>query len=139
MLVDSSVAVPALVEGHAWHERALALVAAERPALAGHALFETFAVVTGLPGRGHPEAVLTAIDRMFPNWLPLTSDGGRRALDRTAEVGLIGGAVYDALVGAAAAEADVELVTADKRARRTYASVGARARFVDLDRPSDVQ
>ena len=44
--------------------------------------------------------------------------------------GIHGGAVYDALVGAAAAEHDAVLVTRDQRAVPTYRAVGAAFRLL---------
>jgi hypothetical protein len=43
-----------------------------------------------------------------------------------ARLGVAGGAVYDALVGLAAAEHGAELATRDLRAKSTYEAVGAR-------------
>jgi hypothetical protein len=43
---------------------------------------------------------------------------------------IAGGAVYDALVGLAAAEHGVQLATRDARARATYEAVGARVVIV---------
>jgi hypothetical protein len=40
--------------------------------------------------------------------------------------GIVGGAVYDAMVALAAAEHDAELATRDMRARASYEMVGAR-------------
>ena len=42
------------------------------------------------------------------------------------QLGISGGAVYDALVGLAAAEHGSVLATRDARARSTYEAVGAR-------------
>jgi hypothetical protein len=43
-----------------------------------------------------------------------------------AELGIVGGAVYDALVGLAASEHDAELATRDARATATYQVVCVR-------------
>lgn len=54
---------------------------------------------------------------------------GRRTLRRLpsifGELGIAGGAVYDALVGLAAVENGVALATRDDRARGTYELIGA--------------
>lgn len=44
--------------------------------------------------------------------------------------GVSGGATYDGLVGATAAEAHLPLLTLDRRARRTYEAVGARVLYL---------
>jgi predicted nucleic acid-binding protein len=43
----------------------------------------------------------------------------------------VGGAVFDALVGAAAASTDRILLTRDRRARRTYDILGINYRFIE--------
>jgi predicted nucleic acid-binding protein len=72
------------------------------------------------------------LDRAFPEE-PLTlSPTGHRAMIAClarAEVG--GGRIYDAVIGATAAEADVLLLTADRRALSTYALVGANVELVE--------
>jgi predicted nucleic acid-binding protein len=44
--------------------------------------------------------------------------------------GIRGGAIYDALIGATAAEAGLPLLTFDRRAQRTYEAVGVEVRFL---------
>jgi len=46
------------------------------------------------------------------------------------EAGVSGGAAYDALVAATAAEHDRTLLTLDRRAAATYVRMGARAEFL---------
>jgi hypothetical protein len=65
-----------------------------------------------------------AIAQAFPDacWLkPLDST---RLLARLGVLGILGGAVYDALVGEAAARAGRRLLTRDTRATRTYDLIG---------------
>jgi predicted nucleic acid-binding protein len=47
-----------------------------------------------------------------------------------AAVGVAGGKTYDALIGATAQEADLELITCDRRAIAVYERVGARFRLI---------
>jgi predicted nucleic acid-binding protein len=58
----------------------------------------------------------------------LSSAGAQRLFGRFATLGIAGGAVYDALVGAAALEHRLKLVTRDRRATEIY-----RALDVDLE------
>lgn len=44
--------------------------------------------------------------------------------------GRAGGAVYDALIAAAALEADARLLSRDERAARTYAAIGVQFELV---------
>lgn len=50
---------------------------------------------------------------------------------RLAALGIVGGSVYDALVGQAAAANGRILLTRDRRAVRTYRSLEVEYRFVD--------
>lgn len=47
-------------------------------------------------------------------------------IDEFVAKGLAGGAVYDGLVGAAAREHRLPLITCDRRAEPTYRALGAR-------------
>lgn len=124
--VDTSVAVAALDATHAAHAPCLAAVRERRPALAGHAAFETHAVLTRLPG---PLAVASPVatkllERVFPRVLWLGSAETEALLRRLGPLGVTGGAVYDALVGEAARQHATTLLTRDRRAVRTYELVG---------------
>ena len=66
----------------------------------------------------------------FAPALTLSAKTTRRLTGTFARLGITGGAVYDALVGLAAAEHDIELATCDARARTTYEAVGARVVIV---------
>lgn len=124
--VDTSVAVAALDAGHAAHVVCLSAVRERRPGLAGHAAYETFSVLTRMPGALSIDAP-TAQDimsRVFPQVYWLEADAARSLLDRLGTVGIVGGAVYDALVGEAAKTNNSVLLTRDQRARRTYDLLG---------------
>lgn len=124
--VDTSVAVAALDAGHGAHPACLAAVRRHRPALAGHAAYELFAVLTRMPGSLAIDPVDAAalIERVFPEvaWLSVADSQSLRA--RLAPLGIVGGAVYDALVGEAARAERRRLLTRDLRARRTYDLIG---------------
>jgi predicted nucleic acid-binding protein len=122
VLVDTSVAVALLVADHDLHAKAMATVQNRRAGLAGHAAFETFSVLTRLPApnRRSPSAVAHLIAQNFPATTYLSSDGASRLIEQLREGRIAGGAVYDALVGAAAVERGVPLLTADTRALSTY-------------------
>ena len=74
---DSSVAVAALDGSHVFHEPCRAAVLTRRPELAGHAAFETYAVLTRLPLplRMSPRQVTEALQLAFPGTCALTPDG----------------------------------------------------------------
>lgn len=126
------MAIPLLVTTHEKHERIAAWWDGREAALAGHAAVETYAVLTRLPGdlRASPKDVAAVLAERFAPALTLSTKTTRRLADTFARLGITGGAVYDALVGLAAAEHDIELATCDARARTTYEAVGARVVIV---------
>jgi len=97
-------------------------------ALSGHAVAETYSVLTRLPGdlRVTPADVARLLRERFAEPLLLGPDLTARLPEVLSSFGVYGGAVYDAMVGLAAAEHGAELLTRDSRARPTYEAVGAR-------------
>jgi toxin FitB len=122
LLVDTSVAVALSVADHEGRASSRAVVEGRRLGLAGHAAFESFSVLTRLPApaRRTPAAVARLLAANFPHTRYLGQDAAAALLARLARSGVSGGSVYDALVGAAAAEHGVPLVTRDRRALGTY-------------------
>ncbi len=124
--VDTSVAVAALDAAHAAHVPCLEVVRRRRPALAGHAAFETYSVLTRMPGQLALDGPTAAdlIARVFPE-VVLPDDPASVALLRSlGALGVVGGATYDALVAEAARAAGRVLLTRDRRAQATYDLVG---------------
>lgn len=124
-LVDTSAAVPLLVVDHPAHAAARRAVGRRRLGLAGHAAFETYSVLTRLPppARRSPAAVSAMLERRFPASLFLDEESAAELHGRLASLGISGGSVYDALVGAAAAHHEMTLVTRDERAAQIYRSL----------------
>lgn len=96
-------------------------------------MFETYSVLTRLPlplrlSAGQASSVLAAA---FAEDCWLDAAGTRELRDRLAGLDIVGGSVYDALVGQAAATNRRILLTRDRRAERTYRSLDVRYRFVD--------
>jgi predicted nucleic acid-binding protein len=129
-LVDTSVSVALVVEDHEHHEATRAALADRRLGLAGHAAFETFSVLTRLPppARRTPATVARLLTAAFPESRFLGAKASANLLERLQVLGIGGGAVYDALVGAAAVEHGLTLATRDQRALDTY-----RALAVELE------
>lgn len=130
---DTSVAIAALDATHEAHRACRRALVEQRPALAGHAVFETYSVLTRLPmhlrltARQAGEVVAAA----FPDgcWLGVRDAG--RLLARLSEGDIVGGSVYDALVGQAAHVNGRVLLTRDRRAERTYRTLAIAFRFVE--------
>lgn len=97
--------------------------------LSGHALAETYSVLTRLPGdaRVAPADAVALIDANFAGSFPLGVRATRTAHRELARRGIAGGGTYDGLVALAAREHDAVLVTRDVRARATYEVLGVRA------------
>ncbi len=130
--VDTSVAVAALDQSHEFHAVCRAAVLAHRPALAGHAAFETFSVLTRLPGalRVEPADAVAVLTQGFPEHCWLDARRQTALLARLGEMGLAGGSVYDALVASAAMAHGRRLLSRDQRAERTYQLVGVDYEWV---------
>lgn len=124
--LDTSVAVPLLVRSHREHERVVAWWAGRPIALSGHALAETYSVLTRLPGdaRLAPADAARLVTARFSEPLVLDATIASRLPVILGELGVAGGAVYDALVGLAARQSGSVLATRDARAAATYAAVG---------------
>jgi predicted nucleic acid-binding protein len=122
LLVDTSVAVALTVGDHAHHETTIEALSGRRLGLAGHAAFETFSVLTRLPppARRTPATVARLIAANFPDTTFLGAKSSAALLSRLPSLGIAGGAVYDALVGAVAVEHGRVLATRDRRAVETY-------------------
>jgi predicted nucleic acid-binding protein len=122
LLVDTSIAVALTVADHEHHETTFQALANRRLGLAGHAAFETFSVLTRLPppARRTPATVARLLAAGFPCSRFLGADASAALLGELNALGIAGGAVYDALVGASAKEHGLTLATRDGRALETY-------------------
>lgn len=132
LLVDTSVAVALTVADHEHHETTLQAVGDLRLGLAGHAAFETFSVLTRLPppARRTPAAVARLLAANFPQSRFLGAGAAGALLGELHTLGIAGGAVYDALVGAAAKEHGLSLATRDLRALETYRALEVRVELM---------
>lgn len=130
--VDTSVAVAALDQSHEAHAACRAVVLKHRPALAGHAAFETLAVLTRLPGnlRVDPATACQLIGEAFPDQCWLDARHQAALLRRLGPLGLAGGSVYDALVATAAHSNGRRLLSRDTRAERVYQLIGVDHQWV---------
>ena len=133
MLIDTSVAVPALVVQHPMHEECRQLLRKHAPALPGHAWVETFAVLTRMPlGPSGAADAFKMLTHHLPEVVWPTTASLEGFLSRCTAASIRGGAVYDALVALAVPSGEV-LVSRDRRAARTYRAMG-----VDAATPQDV-
>lgn len=130
---DASVAVAAFARWHPSHDRARAALGDDATIVA-HAAFETYSVLTRLPAssRATPGHAREFLMRRFPDeYLTLAEPVQRATLRRFPELGIAGGAVYDALIAATGREHGATLLTLDRRAIVTYERIGASYELVD--------
>ncbi|HVV77027.1 MAG TPA: PIN domain-containing protein [Mycobacteriales bacterium] len=126
--VDTSVAVPLLVRSHTHHDAVVRWWGGQPIALSGHALVETYSVLTRLPG----DARLAADDAArllaarFASPLVLRSSRYRQLPETLSRLGIAGSGVYDAMVALAAKDHGAPLATRDARARGTYDAIGVQ-------------
>ncbi len=124
--VDTSVAVPLLVRSHQHHADVVRWWGGQELTLSGHALPETYSVLTRLPGDARLSASDAArlLDARFTTPLTLSGQAAQKVHATLSVLGIAGGAVYDGLVALAAKEHGMALATRDARARGTYDAVG---------------
>lgn len=124
--VDTSVAVALVMSSHTAHRAVRLRLRGEDLVLTQQSLVETYSVLTRLPGdaRVSPSDAVRLIDANFgpPALMPATTVARVPAL--FAELNIVGGAVYDGLVGLAASANKLSLATRDLRATATYGVLG---------------
>lgn len=132
LLVDTSVAVALAVADHEHHDDTFERLEGRRLGLAGHAAFETFSVLTRLPAptRRTPATVARLLAKSFPHSRFLGVDASVSLLGRLGSIRIAGGSVYDALVGAVAAEHRLPLASRDRRALETYRVLDVEVEFL---------
>jgi predicted nucleic acid-binding protein len=133
VLLDTSAAVPLVVADHDAHGPTWQAVHARELGLAGHAWFETFSVLTRLPGAARRDAstVVRVLSANFPHSRFLDEGSTASLTGELGAMGVSGGAVYDALVAATAAHHRLPLVTRDRRAAETYRAFNVAVELLD--------
>lgn len=127
LAADTSVLVASFASWHEHHDLAFSAVGRTDTVVA-HCLLEMFSVLTRLPAphRIAADVVSEFIGRSFDDheMVALSAQDQHRLVSSAATVGISGGAIYDALIGATCARDGVKLLTLDARARATYAALG---------------
>lgn len=126
VLLDTSAALAMVQQQNPFHRAAQHRLLGCRRGMAGHAAVELLSVLTRLPApqRLSPAAALRLEATNFAESRFLSETGAAELLAEFAAVGLAGGALYDGLVGAAAREHRLTLITCDQRAEVTYRALG---------------
>ncbi|MDR0782952.1 MAG: PIN domain-containing protein [Propionibacteriaceae bacterium] len=128
-LMDTSVAVPLLLSSHPDHALVASWAKGKDLAFAGHATFETYAVLTRLPvdSRLTPTQAQQLIAQFADSEHPLTTSH-QEAVRLMATLNITGGQVYDGLVALSAI--NQKLATRDQRAHDLYRKLGVEVEIV---------
>ncbi len=130
--VDTSVVVAGLLLDHAQHQRAQPVLASG-PAIPVHAALESYSVLTRLPapGRVTPAAAAKLLARAFAGrYVALSVEEQEAMVSELSRLGIMGGAVYDALIAATARRHGLTLRTLDERATATYDAIGVNFELI---------
>jgi predicted nucleic acid-binding protein len=126
LLLDTSAAVAIVYEDSPFHAAAATAARGRTLGLAGHAAFEFISTVTRLPGgqRITGAEALLVIDERFGHSRFLTPEQTAALLRELVALDILGGAVYDGLIGGAARAHGLPLLTCDRRAKPVYDALG---------------
>jgi len=133
LAADSSITIAALIADH--EARELAEEALTRTTRTiGHVAIETYSVLTRIsfPRRlTNTDAAALITARLPRDYAALDARALVKAPDRLATTGVGGGATYDGLIALTALHHDLELLTRDRRAERTYRALGVSYQLVE--------
>jgi predicted nucleic acid-binding protein len=124
---DSSVTIAALLADHPAHKTAADALARCKTTIA-HVAIETYSVLTRLPAPHRVDARIADTilkERLATAHAALEAADYAAAPAKLADAGVSGGASYDGLIALTALEHDLEILTRDKRAERTYRALNA--------------
>jgi toxin FitB len=132
LLLDTSAAVPLVLASHQAHRSVSRSIGRRSTALAGHAFFETYAVLTRLPGdaRLAPSDAARLLRERFDPPVVLGTRPARSAPTLLADHHVAGGATYDGLIALAASSSGMPLGTRDRRAEATYRRLGVQVELL---------
>jgi predicted nucleic acid-binding protein len=129
---DTSIVLAALLADHEAHEPAAEALSTCTKTIA-HVALEAYSVLTRLPQprRVTADSAASVLQARIPlGFVTLDADAYADAPTRLAAAGVSGGAAYDGLIALTALEHDIELVSRDARAARTYRALNLRFRLL---------
>lgn len=114
---DTSALIPVFLEEHVHHEASLkAFLRADKESgfFGAHSLAEMYATITRLPGKQRlsGEQVLLFLDNVIERLTPIELSASEyyQLVKICAERGIVGGAIYDALLAECALKAKVDVL-----------------------------
>lgn len=137
---DTSVLVAGFISSHRFSADARSALGQvrRRGNLIAHTIAEAYSVLSAPGGiyRAEPAAVVAYLDQFIADEpIPVRPSAYRESLDLLAGAKRAGGAIYDALIGLAARDGEVTLLSLDARAQPVYELCGAQVRILaDLGR-----
>jgi predicted nucleic acid-binding protein len=129
---DSSVVIAAFASWNEYHEAAIEALGDIRD-LVAHVELETYSVLTRLPEplRMEPKLVARYLREDYSGKRMALGEAGRRGLvEHFARLSIAGGATYDGMVAATAAEHGCSLISCDRRAASTYDRLGVEVTYL---------
>lgn len=132
-VADTSVIVAASLDGGAAQPACAEALTASDAAAAGHAWFESYSVLTRLPGdvRLTPSQAHQVLGSLLSGCRHLSASEQRAFRQWLGASSIAGGAVYDALVGWTARASALPLITRDVRALPIYRSLGIELLIIE--------
>lgn len=114
---DTSVLIPVFLEEHIHHDASLEAFAAadkKKACCAAHSLAEVYSTLTRLPGRHRlsGDQALLFLEEIEERCILISLDASDyySALKTAANAGIVGGTIYDALLGHCALKMNVETI-----------------------------
>ena len=134
LLLDTSAALALVDPTNKHHGAVLEATRGRRMGLSGHAEFEMLSVLTRLPypARLSGADATRLLVRNFPETRHIDSQTSAELAAESADLGILGGAVYDGLVAACARTHGLPLITCDRRALPTYEALGIAYQIVPV-------
>ncbi len=132
-VADTSVIVASALRSGVGHSECAAAIELSSAGAAGHAWFESFSVLTRLPAdvRLSSKESARVLRSIVPDARFLSGEEQAEFGVWLSESGIVGGAVYDALVAWAAKCSGLPLITRDVRALATYRLVGIEVMLIN--------
>ncbi len=113
---------------HEFYEQAELVLPAikSKGRLIAHTMAETFSILTRQSNSRPPADVLRYLDQFLERPpVGLSATAYFETLQNLTDGGIVGGGIYDGLIAATAGNAGLRLLSLDRRAARTYATLGA--------------
>jgi len=128
---DTSVILPAILANQPEHKACRSALLNHHAGVPAHAWWEAVSVLTRLPidRRVGVEDASALVDAIGPV-IDMGAREAQRLRSRIRAGGIVGGAIYDAVVAWAAVSANLPLLTRDVRALPTYRGLGVEVIWV---------